>query len=321
MIQRFGASDDDWPEQLAVRVARCYYELGMTQLEIATSLSIGRARVIRLLAEARERGVVSITIHSPLLENEVLIDELRQRYDLLMADVCMSRATDEHALAQQIAAAACLSVRPFLIDDITIGLGWGITLQAFATQLKPTARRGVSVAALLGSLTRRSTMTRFEATTALAARLDAECLYLPAPIVCDSEDSRRVLIEQPMFRNIQKVALKADLALVSIGGLDSATIRAVGLINDREFKRLQKRNAIGNFLGYYIDADGGIIDCAMNRRIIGIPGERFRRIPRRILISGGESKVDAMHAVLAQGFINGLVTDQQTARALLAREG
>lgn len=310
--------DDDWPEQLAVRIARCYYELGMTQQAIASSLSIGRSRVIRLLAEARERGLVSISIHSPLLENEELCSELTQRYGLFMADVCLSHAGDEHVLARQVAAAACKSVQPYLVDDITIGVGWGITLKAFASQLRTETRRGVSVAALLGSLTRRSTMTRFEATTELAARLGAECLYLPAPIVCDSEESRRVLVEQPLFRNIQAVALAADLSLVSIGGLDSATIREAGLIDDHELERVQEQRAIGNFLGYYINAEGAIVDQEINRRIIGITGEHFRRIPRRIMISAGSAKVEAMHAVLTRGFVNGLVTDQQTARALLA---
>ena len=57
----------DWPEQLAVRVARCYYELGMTQQEIAAFAGIGRARVIRLLAEARDKGLVTIHINSCLL--------------------------------------------------------------------------------------------------------------------------------------------------------------------------------------------------------------------------------------------------------------
>ena len=313
------ASGAVWPEQLAVRIARCYYELGMTQQQIASSLGIGRSRVIRLLAEARERGVVSIRIHSPLLENELLRETLIQRFGLFMADVCLTHASDEHTLATQVAAAAGDSVAAYLTDYITIGLGWGITLQAFARQLKPRQLSGVSVAALLGSLTRRSTMTRFEATTELAARLDAECLYLPAPIVCDSQASRQVLIEQPLFRNIQKVALDADLALVSIGGLDSATIRAVGLVTDREFKRIRSQRAIGNFLGYYIDQDGMIIDHELNHRIIGITGERFSRIPRRIMISAGGSKVDAMLAVLTRGFVNGLVTDQHTARALLAR--
>ena len=77
-----------WPdEQLAVRIARCYYDLGMTQQQIAQLLDVARARVIRLLAEARQRGIVSITISSPLLDNVYLAEQLIQRYSLQGAEV------------------------------------------------------------------------------------------------------------------------------------------------------------------------------------------------------------------------------------------
>ena len=307
----------DWPEQLAVRVAHCYYYLGMTQQEIASSIGVGRARVIRLLAEARERGIVSIRINSPLLENVELSEALAARYQLEFAEVCLSSADDEHQLAQQIAAAAGPSVLQHLSDGMTIGLGWGITLKEFAEQLTPQAMQGVSVVALLGSLTRRSAMMRFEATTDLSAKLNAECLYLPAPIVCDSEHSREILMAQPMFKNIHKRAMKADLAIVSIGGLDSATIREVGLVTDREFNSVHRKGAIGNFLGYYIDRQGDIVDHRLNRRIVGIAGKAFKLIPKRIMISAGANKVDAMLAVLQRGFLTGLITDQNSARALL----
>lgn len=310
--------DSDWPEQLAVRVSRCYYELGMTQQAIAAELGMTRSRVIRLLAESRQNGLVTITIHSPLLENIELAEQLAERYSLTRCEVCLSHAEDEQMLARQISAAACDFVSRRLKDGVTIGLGWGVTLQAFAERLKPLPLRNASVVALLGSLTRRSSMTRFEASTALAAKLEAECLYLPAPIVCGSEDSRQAIMAQPLFREIHQRALQADLALVSIGGLDSSTIRAVGLVNDREVSSVRKRGAIGNFLGYFIDRDATIVSHPLNERIIGIDGRTFKGIPERIMISAGASKVEAMQAVLSQGLLTGLVTDDSTARALLA---
>jgi DNA-binding transcriptional regulator LsrR (DeoR family) len=86
-----GKLTDDWPEQLAVRIAHCYYNLGMTQQQIATELGIGRARVIRLLNEARKRGLVSVQINSPLLENIELAEQITERWSLLSAEVFESR--------------------------------------------------------------------------------------------------------------------------------------------------------------------------------------------------------------------------------------
>ena len=127
---------EEWPEQLAVRIAHCYYNLGMTQQQIATEIGIGRARVIKLLNEARKRGLVSVQINSPLLENVELADALTQRWGLLSAEVCLSHARDEHQLASQIGAVADNAVLSLLKDDMTIGLGWGITLKEMVAQLK-----------------------------------------------------------------------------------------------------------------------------------------------------------------------------------------
>jgi len=312
----------DRPEQLAVRISYCYYQLGMTQQAIAAALGIGRARVIRLLADARRNGLVTITINSPLLENVELAERLAERYALDFAEVCLSASDhgappDEQTLARHVATGACDVVGRRLSEGMTIGLGWGVTLQAFAEQFDARVMRGVSVVALLGSLTRRSSMARYEASTMLAAKLGAECLYLPSPIVCDSAESRLIITGQPLFREIQQRAIDADLAIVSIGGLDSATIRAVGLVSDREFESVLRAGAVGNFLGYYIDAHAEIVDHPINERIVGIDGKTFMRIPERIMISAGVSKAQALHTVLTHGLCTGLVTDQSTARALL----
>lgn len=317
-FENSGAVSDGWPEQLAVRVARCYYDLGMTQQEIADFVGIGRAKVIKLLSEARERGIVSIRINSPLMENLELADALRDKYQLRAVDVCLSHASDELQLAEQVGAAAGEVVLRHIDNGMTVGLGWGVTLKEMVRQVEHSPRRDVSVVSLLGSLTRRSSVAKFEATTQLASRLDAECLYLPAPIVCDSSDTRRLLEGQPLFKDIHQRALKADLAIVSIGGLDSATIREVGLVTASEYASVRKCGAIGNFLGFYIDDQAKLVDHPINQRIIGIRGEVFKKIPQRIMISAGAKKADALKAVLLQGFVTDLITDQLTANALLA---
>lgn len=309
----------DWPEQLAVRIAHCYYNLGMTQQQIATELGIGRTRVIKLLNDARKRGLVSVQINSPLLENIELAEAMAKQWSLLSAEVCLSHASDEHQLASQIGAAAGDAILPLLHDDMTIGLGWGITLKEMVLQLNSFPLRDVSVVSLLGSLTRRSTVTRFEATTAFAAKLNAECLYLPAPIICDSEQTRELLMTQTMFQDIHQRALNADIAIVSIGGLDSSTIREVKMVGDEEYQSVLNNGAIGNFLGYFIDSDAELADHPVNRRVIGISGKVFTGIPRRVMVSGGKSKVKALKAVLDRGLITDIVTDVATARELLAK--
>lgn len=307
-----------WPEQTAVRIAWCYYGLGMTQQEIAARLGISRIRVNRLLAEARRRGIVRISITSKLAENVDLEERLKKRFGLADAEVVLGLTDDETELAEVLGAAACEPLTRHFRDGATIGVGWGVTLRAFAEAMPETPLQDAAVVSMLGSLSRRSSMDAFEAATTLSARLHAECFHLPGPIVCDSEASRDTLMRQPMLQDALNRALQADVAVISVGGLDSGTIRRMRFVDEAEFQNVLAAGAIGNFLGHYIDDQGAIIDHPVNRRVIGIKPEELAKIPRRVMISGGQNKVRALAAILRRSLLTGIVTDQKTAQALLA---
>lgn len=51
--------------RLLTRVAELYYEQGLTQEGISAELGYSRSAISRLLTEAREVGIVEITIHYP----------------------------------------------------------------------------------------------------------------------------------------------------------------------------------------------------------------------------------------------------------------
>ena len=56
----------------------------------------------------------------------------------------------------------------------------------------------------------------------------------------------------------------------------------------------------------------------LDGRVVGIDPQTFRTIPRRVGLAGGERKHEAIRAALLGGWINVLVTDTVTARALLS---
>jgi len=89
------------------------------------------------------------------------------------------------------------------------------------------------------------------------------------------------------------------------------------MVSDAQYKSVLAEGAIGNFLGYFIDANAQLVDHPINQRVIGISGEVFKRIPRRVMVSGGESKVGALRAVLEQGLVTDLFVDAATAKSLL----
>ena len=75
--------------------------------------------------------------------------------------------------------------------------------------------------------------------------------------------------------------------------------------------------AVGDVLYNFMDALGNIVDHDVNNRVISVNLSRLRRTPERVLISGGRDKLVAMRAALRTLAPTTLITDEQTATALI----
>lgn len=69
-------------DRLRARAIWLYHVEGLTQNDIATQLGINRVMVVRLLADARRRNEVRITISAPLSELTQLERALEIRYGI-----------------------------------------------------------------------------------------------------------------------------------------------------------------------------------------------------------------------------------------------
>ncbi len=315
---RHGHSGDDpmTPIGLLARVAHQYFVLGETQQAIAERLQINRTKIHRLLGEAKERGIVSIRINGGASEALELEERLRRKYRL---DICGITPTDtggELGLSEVIGIYAAQIVETLLHDDMTIAMAWGRTMRWLATNVDPAPLKNVTVVPLLGSLTRRSSIDKYDATAVFAQRIGAESYYLPGPIICDSPESRETILQQPSAREVIQKALGADLALISVGGTNSSTLRSVGYMSEADFDDVLAMKPAGNFLGYFFDANAELLGHPVNDRIVGVHPFDTLKIPKRILISGGPNKVAIMARLLEKGFFTGLITDQETGAAL-----
>ena len=65
------------------------------------------------------------------------------------------------------------------------------------------------------------------------------------------------------------------------------------------------------------DGEGRILDGGLNARITSVPLQIGKRRPR-ICVAHGADKVMPLRAALTGRLVNGLVTDEATARALIA---
>ena len=204
---------------------------------------------------------------------------------------------------------------------MSVGVGWGRTLRLSIQSVPRRSYRNLSVVSLLGGLTRGSAMNPHETASHLADLAGAQCYYVAAPALTDTETSRDVLLAQPMLREVFEKGGKTDLAFLSVGELThSCTMARVGLVTPAEIDDLARAGGVGDICAHWIDVEGRLVDHPLNRRVVALRPERLRDIPCVVIASGGRAKAGVLKGALRGGMCDVLVTDEQTARDILAGE-
>ena len=304
---------------LMIKIAKQYFEEGLTQQEIATSLRISRSTVSRLLSRAREVGVVQTSIDVPPGIFPEMERSLENKWDLLEVIVIETRDyedTDGVALELGLAAAGYLE-RTIQKND-TIGFAWGTTMKSMVDAMQPLKVSGVRIFQMNGGLTPQMTdIHGTSLTRKLADRLGGEGYMLQAPGVVDSPETQKILMNDTHVRQVFDMAQEASMAFLGIGTIADDTLWGrAGLFSEDVIVELEKLNAVGDIMSRYYDGSGRMVQSSLCQRVVGIPIEQLQSIKRRIGVAGGRNKYNAILGALRGRYINVLITDHLTAQKL-----
>jgi DNA-binding transcriptional regulator LsrR (DeoR family) len=153
----------------------------------------------------------------------------------------------------------------------------------------------------------------------LSDRVGSQAYPVPTPVVATSVKERQLLQTQRSFIAIKTLAEQAKATFVGIGQVAwNGPLHQEGFINDQEVAELIELGAVGEIAGWAYDSDGALIVGATNSRVASVPLEQpTQRLV--IAVAGGLQKADSIRAALQGKLINGLVTDQAVAQAILAK--
>jgi DNA-binding transcriptional regulator LsrR (DeoR family) len=303
---------------LGVRAAWLYYVEDLTQQDIARVLKISRAKVIRLLAAARDNGTVRIRIDARGSAQIALERELVRAFALNEAIVAPAPAADA-AVAAVVGHAAGGYVADQVHDGMSIGIGWGSTLSCSLKAIGARQVERLSVISLLGGMTHSRAINPSAVARRLADAFAADCYQLTAPVFVADEATRVALWAEPGLRDLLARARRADLALVSVGDVgEDATLFREGLLPRSLRRSLLHAGAVGDVLCQFIDAEGRVIEHPVNRRVVAVGLDDLRRVPSLVIAAGGRGKVEAIRAALKATQARVLITEEAAARGLLA---
>lgn len=310
----------DAEQRFLAQVAWAYYVEGLTQEKVAEKLGATRLRVNKALSEAHRIGLVRITFNTAYAACFDLEQALCERFGLKQAYVAPAPAQESDV--QTITGAALGNLLSEILADPGVrsfGMSWGGTLNIATRFLAAIERPDLEVISVMGGLTRGSDLNSFEITTRLADLLGAQHSYFTAPLYAGSAESRDTIMELDVFRDVLERIRAVDALAMAAGDLSKRSLlMRDALPNGTTIEELQKAGGVGDILGTVIDAAGRPIDHPINEKVIGIGIPDLARIPNVILAAGGAHKVAVCRAILGLGLVDTFVTEENTARALVA---
>ncbi|MEZ8971748.1 sugar-binding transcriptional regulator [Vibrio cyclitrophicus] len=301
-----------------VRAAWMYYVLGNNQNEIASKLNVSRPVVQRLIASAKDEGIVSIGINHPIASCLDYAELIKEKYQLIECSVVPDDS--EESLLDSLAFGGFQVVSKYIkgYTGQIIGIGSGKTLKKTVNHINFRSPDSKCVA-LISAMSSLGQCNYYDDVPLILARnITANYYQLPTPRYASTPDEFSVCNGNRVFESVISIADKADVIFTGIGSLGKTSpIVKDGFITNEQGNELEKLGSVGEILGRFIDSDGNVVKCKINSLVTSYD---IRRNPcPRIAISGGEDKRKAILAALKGKWINGLVTDEHTARWLLTK--
>jgi DNA-binding transcriptional regulator LsrR (DeoR family) len=312
-------------ERLLVKVARLYYEQELTQHEIGERLHISRQKIQRLLRQARDDGVVQITIRPVIGAYTELENELEQSFGLREVVIVETTAFEDQQLVQrEVGAGAAEYLLRVIRPGQKIVISWGGTLLGMVNALyadpKSITLPKLKVIQGLGGLgDPNKEVHAVDLTKRLAQKFGGQAILLPTPGVAGSLESRDAFYSDPHVQQVLDQGRTADLAIMGIGvpRPDSILIREGEIVKWPELEVLRAQGAVGDINLRFFNQQGTAVVSDLDTRVIGLTLDEIREIDQVIGIAAGAVKVQAIQGALMGRLIDVLVTDHCTAQEIL----
>lgn len=303
-----------------LKIVTMYYEQGLTQATIAKKMGISRPVISKTLQQARESGIVSISIKDESAYAVELGLCLEQKYQL--ADVLVIPTNEqkkEETIRTEVGRAAALYVKEQLRAEMTLGLSWGTTLADMIDEIAYCSFPTINVCPLVGGVS--SEHLYFDTNHLvfrLAEKLNSRCQYFYAPALAESIELADVLNESQLVRNAMEQAKHVDFAIIGVGNPNqSSTWNRLGYIEKKESQLIKKTGVKGDAVASLFDKNGQTVNNEISKRMLGIKVEDLVNIPDVMVIGCGEEKAESIKPLLLGKCCTILVVDQMIAEALV----
>lgn len=304
-------------DNAVIEAAWLYYHQGLNQNDIAKRLDVSRATIVNYLQEARELGMIQITLRAEVFTTHKLGMALCDKFGLISAYIVPDTDHPEDRL-NRAALGASQWLPNLLKPGDRLGVAWGQTIYALTEQLEPTSITDLTVLQLVGCMATPYGFAAEVCSARLAQKLDAQCISLHVPAIVSEPAFAARLREEPIIHDQLNALSTCNKTMFAVGTCtaDSHVVKS-GVATEEELAWYVERGATGVLCGRFIDASGEPIDGPLTERLMGITLPKMKDMDVGLLVSVGDERVNGMRAAIAGGYVTHIVTDAATAQTLL----
>lgn len=305
---------------LLTEVSVAYYQDGATQEEISKKFSISRAKVGRLLKQARDEGIVEITVKYHPVFSAKIEQRLVERFGVKRALIALDQPSED-LQRQQVAGLVSHYLTNTLKNGMVVSVGQGRNVSAVAHHMGVITPRDCKFVCGIGGIHPRGGMFNADhICRQLAKKYGGSSETLYAPAYAENRDQKLAFMQNATVKQTLDLARKADMALVGIGDMsENSYMVDLGWFTAEEVvqSRLQQ-GVVGDFAGHdFFNVQGEITNTVMNDRVIGLSIDEFRVVSEVVAIAAENSKPLALLGALRTGAIDVIATSVSNALTVL----
>ncbi|MDA0148248.1 sugar-binding transcriptional regulator [Vibrio sp. LaRot3] len=305
---------------LLTEISVAYYQDGATQEEISKKFSISRAKVGRLLKQARDEGIVEITVKYHPVFSAKIEQRLIERFGVKRALVALDQPNEE-AQRQQVAGLVSHYLAATIKSGDVVTVGQGRNVSAVAHHVGVITPRDCKFVCSIGGIHPRGGMFNADHICRQFAKNyggTSETLYAPA--YAENREQKLAFMQNTTIKQTLDSARKADVALVGIGDMseNSYMVDLGWFTADEVVQSRLQQGVVGDFAGYdFFDIHGNAANTVMSDRVIGLGIDEFKPISQVIAIAAENSKPLALLGALRTGAIDVIATSVSNALTVL----
>ena len=276
-------------------VANLYYNSEMTQNEIADRMYTSRSKISRMLKEARELGIVEISIKEPWERDLNLEKEIQQTYGVKTVRAVSSRDISKEQITSRLSEVSAYYLDSVVKEKMVVGISWGNTLYHIVKYIDANNKKNIpiTVVPIMGaSNVKRPERDAMDLAKDLASAYGGTYQYIYAPLFVKNRELKEILIQDDTIKTALQLAQNADVILTSVGSVEYKTWE--NYLGESTFHLLGNKGAVGHIGGHFYDINGKEINTSLNDRMIGIGYDDLKRCKNVVCVAYGEAKAAAV---------------------------